>query len=126
MSFENERLAIENRFNENWTDTPVAWGNVDADVNNNEDWVRFNILNGDSGFRTIGGTKRHIGIINVQIFVPKDSGTSISRRYADTIANIFDNKSFNDVVCNVASMTTIGADDVWHQTNVNIPYWRDE
>ena len=126
MSFASERTNIESRFNTNWTTTTIAWGNADFDTPNNASWVRFNILNGNSSYRAINGLKRHNGIINIQIFAPVNSGTHTIRGYADTIGAIFDGQSFNDVVCDVASIQTIGTDDKFHQINVNVPYWRDE
>jgi hypothetical protein len=126
MSFANERLAIEDRFIEYWRDTPVAWENVAFDTPNSAAWVRFQVLNGSSGYRAINGLKRHLGLIIVQVFVPKDTGTSKAREYADTVSQIFDSKKFSDVVCDVASVQTIGTDDIWHQVNVTVPYWRDE
>jgi hypothetical protein len=126
MSFVNERLVLENRFKKYWQDTPVSWDNVAFDTPNNSGWVRFQVLNGSSSYRAINGAKRHIGLISVQLFVPKDTGTSTVRSYADTVVKIFDSKSFNDVVCNVANIETIGTGDVWHQLNITIPYWRDE
>jgi hypothetical protein len=125
MSFENERLTIENRFKEYWTDTPVAWENVSFDMPNNSGWTRLTVLNGSSGYRAINNLKRHSGLIVVQIFVPRDTGTSTIRKYADTVTSIFDGRKFSDVVCDVASIETIGTDDIWHQMNVTIPYWRD-
>lgn len=126
MSFNNERLAIENRFKDRWVDTDIAWENIAFDMPNNDEWVRLNILNGSSGYRAINGLKRHLGIIIVQVFVPKDTGTSKAREYADMVSQIFDSKKFSDVVCDVASIETVGADDTFHQVNVTVPYWRDE
>jgi len=126
MSFADERKDIESRFSTNWSTTSIAWGNADFNTPNNAEWVRFSILNGNTAYRALGGLKRHTGVISVQIFAPANSGTNTLRGYADTIANIFDGKKFSDVVCDVASMQTIGTDDRWHQINVNIPYWRDE
>jgi len=126
MSFSNERVAIESQFEEFWIDTPVAWENVTFDTPNNSAWVRLNILNGSSAYRAINGLKRHLGLIIVQIFVPKDTGSSAGREYADTVKQIFEGKKFSDVLCDVASIETIGTDSVWHQVNVTIPYWRDE
>jgi hypothetical protein len=126
MSFVNERLAIENHFEEYWQDTPVAWENIAFKAPNNSAWVRLNVLNGSSSYRAINGLKRHLGLVIVQIFVPVNSGTSFARKYADTVVQIFDNKSFNDVVCNVPTVETIGTGGIWHQLNVTIPYWRDE
>jgi len=126
MSFEKERIAIENHFEEFWNETPIAWENVAFDTPNSSPWVRLNILNGSSNYRTITGLKRHLGVIIVQIFTRKDTGSNQGREYADTIGAIFEGKKFSDVVCDVASINTIGADSIWHQINVSIPYWRDE
>ena len=126
MSFNNERLAIENRFKDRWVDTDIAWENIAFDMPNNDEWVRLTILNGASGYRAINGLKRHTAIIVVQIFTPIDSGTSTIRKYADMVTSIFDGQKFSDVVCDVASIETVGADDTFHQVNVTIPYWRDE
>jgi len=125
MSFASERTNLETRFNTNWTTTPIAWGNADFNPPSNSEWVRFNIINGSSGYRAINNLKRHNGLITVQIFAPINSGTHTIRGYADTISAIFDGESFNDVVCDVASIATIGTDSAWHQINVTIPYWRD-
>jgi|TARA_R110000803_G_scaffold115665_1_gene184180 hypothetical protein len=125
MSFASERANIEGRFNSNWTTTAIAWGNVDIETPNNTSWVRFNILNGQTEYRAINYAKRYNGIINIQIFVPLKTGTNTQRGYADTISAIFESQSFNDVVCDVASVTTVGTDDKWHQMNVDVPYWRD-
>ena len=126
MSFGNERLAIENRFKSHWSATTVAWENVSFDIPNNTEWVRFTILNGSSAYRAINNLKRHTGLIVVQIFAPRDTGTSTIRKYADIVTSIFDGKEFSDVVCDVANIETVGTDDIWHQVNVTIPYWRDE
>lgn len=126
MSFSNERIAIENHFEEFWIDTPVAWENVTFNTPNNSAWVRLNVLNGSSAYRAINSLKRHLGLIIVQIFVPKDTGTNQGREYSDTVSAIFEGKKISDVVCDVASIETIGTDSAWHQVNVTIPYWRDE
>ncbi len=126
MSFAAERTNIEGRFNTNWATTTIAWGNADFDTPNNAEWVRFSILNGNSSYRAFNKAKRHTGVINIQIFAPVNSGTHTIRGYADTISTIFDGVEFDDVICDMASIETIGTADRWHQINVNIPYWRNE
>jgi hypothetical protein len=125
MSFVDERLSIENRLQEFWNYTPVAWENVDFDIPNNSDWIRLNILNGSSNYRAIDYKKRHTGVILIQVFTPVNTGTNKVREYSDTIASIFDSRTFSDIVCDVASVQNIGADDGFHQVNVTIPFWRD-
>ena len=125
MSFANERIEIENRLEVNWLTTPIAWGNITFNPPNNDSWVRLNIMNGSTEYRAINYKKRYNGIINIQIFVPLKTGTSVARDYADTMAEIFDSKLFDSIVCDVASVTEVGADAKWYQINVDTPYWRD-
>jgi len=125
VSFANERIEIENRLEVNWLTTPIAWGNITFNPPNNDSWVRLNIMNGSTEYRAINYKKRYNGIINIQIFVPLKTGTSVARDYADTMAEIFDSKLFDSIVCDVASVTEVGADAKWYQINVDTPYWRD-
>jgi len=125
MSFASERTSIESRPNANWTTTTIDWENVDFNTPNNASWVRLSILNGESGYRAMESKKIHLGIIAVQLFTPINTGTAIARGYVDTLAAIFDDQSFDDVVCGVASIANIGTSDIWHQINITIPYRRD-
>ena len=125
MSFANERAEIENRLEANWLDTVIDYDNVAFDQPNNSPWIRLTILNGATVYRALQYKKRYNGIINVQIFVPIKSGTSIARQYADTVCSIFDSAKFDSVYCDVASVTIVGADAKWYQINVDTPYWRD-
>ena len=125
MSFENERTEIENRLQANWIDTPVSWENITFSEPNNSAWIRLNILNGATEYRAINYKKRYNGIINVQIFVPIKTGTTVARQYSDIICSLFDSVIFDTVVCDTSSVTIVGSDTKWYQINVDTPYWRD-
>ena len=125
MSFANERTSIESRLNSNWTTTTIQWENVDFDTPNNAPWVRLSILNGDSDYRAIDSKKVHLGLIVIQLFTPINTGTATAKGYVDALAAIFDDQSFDDAVCGVASMANVGTSDIWYQINITIPYRRD-
>ena len=125
MSFADERAEIENRLESLWLGTPIDYDNISFNQPNNSSWIRLNILNGATEYRALQYKKRYNGIINVQIFVPVKTGTSIARDYADTVCSIFDSQVFDSVSCDVASVTIVGADAKWYQINVDTPYWRD-
>ena len=125
MSFADERTEIENRLESLWLGTPIDYDNITFNQPNNSSWIRLNILNGATEYRALQYKKRYNGIINVQIFVPVKTGTSIARDYADTVCSIFDSQVFDSVSCDVASVTIVGADAKWYQINVDTPYWRD-
>ncbi len=132
MSWASERASIEGRLNTNWTTTSIAYDNVDFDPPDNTAWVRLSILNGASGYRALEAKKRHTGVIVLQIFGPKNQGSNTLRGYADTLAGVFEDAIFDDVVCRAASVTPVAQakEDSnrteWYQLNVTIPYWRDE
>jgi hypothetical protein len=125
MSFADERKSIENRFKAEWTATPIAFDNVPFNPPFNSDWVRLNIQNGDSGYRSLESSIRHTGIINVQIFTPVNKATKTSRQYADIVSDIFSDQRFDDIVTNISSINIIDDDDAWLQTNITTPYYRD-
>ena len=125
MSFANERTSIEARLNANWTTTTINWENVDFDTPNNASWIRLSIINGASDYRVLEAKKQHLGMIAIQVFTPVNTGTATVRGYCDTLAAIFDDQTFDDVVCGVASIANVGASDVWYQINISIPYRRD-
>jgi len=85
----------------------------------------MSILNGSSDYRAINHKKINLGLIVIQVFTPINTGTVTARSYADTLAAIFDDQSFDDVVCGVASIANIGTSDIWYQMNITIPYRRD-
>jgi len=125
VSFADERTEIEYRLESLWMDTPVDWDNISFKQPNNSSWIRLTIFNGATEYRALQYKKRYNGIINVQIFVPIKTGSTIARGYADTICSIFDSQVFDSVSCDVASVTIVGADAKWYQINVDTPYWRD-
>ena len=126
MSFVNERTSIENRLETLWNTTAIHWDNVSFTEPASKTWIKCNILNASSTYRAIDSKKKHIGLIILQIFVPINSGTAVVRGYADSLAAIFENQNFDDVVCGIASIEKVGINTVSYQINVKIPYRRDE
>tara|TARA_R110000824_G_scaffold66023_4_gene171613 strand:+ start:1388 stop:1768 length:381 start_codon:yes stop_codon:yes gene_type:complete len=125
MSFADERVEIQDRLEVNWIQTPIQWDNISFKQPNNSPWIRLNIINGATEYRALQYKKRYNGIINVQIFVPIKTGTTVAREYADSICSIFDSVNFETVSCDVATVTIVGSDAKWYQINVDTPYWRD-
>jgi len=125
MSFEAERILIQNRLELFWMETPISWDNIAFNEPNNKPWVRLNILNGATEYRAINYKKRYNGIINIQIFVPVKTGSALARQYADKFCSIFDSVIFETVVCDTSSVTIVGSGAKWYQINVDTPYWRD-
>lgn len=127
MSFDDERAAIEGRFNTQWgSTTEIAWDNVPFTPPATA-WVRLSILPGESFNAALGATAvRHPGVIVVQIFTPEDTGTAQARTLAQSAANVFNNARFSGIRCRAAGIFRVGTFDGWYQMNVNIPFERDE
>lgn len=133
MSYASERAAIEGRWDTQWTSTDTAYEGVKFTVpspTTSSGWARLTIRSGEALQRTLGAPNanvhRHPGVIIVNLFTPSGSGTNAARALGDTAAAIFRNAVFDGVHCLAASVSVIGVDGPWLQTNITVPFFRDE
>ena len=110
--------------------TPIAWPNVSFTPPSGP-WVRFNVLDGEGAWRSIGSPGSNIagyvGVVVIQIFVPLLSGESTARDYADAAAAIFQGQVISGIRFSPATVQILNTSlaDGWHQINVSIPFRRD-
>ena len=110
--------------------TPIAWPNVNFTPPSGP-WVRFNVLDGEGAWRSIGSPGSNIagyvGVVVIQIFVPLLSGESTARDYADAVAAIFQGQVISGIRFSPATAQILNTSlaDGWHQINVSIPFRRD-
>ena len=110
--------------------TPIAWPNVNFTPPSGP-WVRFNVLDGEGAWRSIGSPGSNIagyvGVVVIQIFVPLLSGESTARDYADAAAAIFQGQVIGGIRFSPATAQILNTSlaDGWHQINVSIPFRRD-
>lgn len=134
MSFEDERRAIEGRFGDNYSATPIKWEEHPFDVVEGTPYVALTILSGKGHQASLGGPnsalQRYAGVIQIDIFTPEDSGTKTAKQHADTIEAIFHHVQFS--AGNSGTITTrlpwihkMGVKDGWHRFVVNVDYHRD-
>lgn len=129
MSFDLIRESIEARMVANWFESePVEYENVPLGRETSNGFVRLVIINGDSGTHGMGGNTlqaRDTGMVSLQVFVPKGSGTKRSRELCDAFAAIFEHKRFNGITTYTASVAPSGmTGDKWLQVNVTVPFRR--
>ena len=111
--------------------TPIAWPNVNFTPPSGP-WVRFNVLDGEGAWRSIGSPGSNIagyvGVVVIQIFVPLLSGESTARDLADDAAAIFQGQVISGIRFSPATAQILNTSlaDGWHQINVTIPFSRDE
>lgn len=133
MSFEAERKLVESHFKLSWQGSaPVKYENVEFKEPTNQTWVAL-FINPGMGFQASlnpSPTHRIPGVIIVQVFTPKDTGTAQARKLADTAADIFRRLVLTDpaagkLVCRTPTLRPVGVEQGWYQMNVVIPYYRD-
>ena len=127
MSWEEEYFTIEDYFNNNWIETPIAVDNAGFTPPATGSWVKLYVISGEGNLISLGpnARTRNTGVISVQIYAELNSGVTDVRGLADQAAQIFQNESFDGITCRAASMEHIGEKDGRYQLNVNIPFQRD-
>lgn len=134
MSFEDERRAIEGRFEEKWANqTKVRWENLEwNEPKEDSSWVSLTIVNVDANQIDLRETALHRfdGLIIIQVFVKKDTGTSEMRKRLDTAASIFRRAQFSKgnsgiIKCRSPFYQRVGESGGWNQTNLTVPFIRD-
>lgn len=136
MNFEEFRAFAEEKFDTDWTVTPVEWENVpesDALIAAKEvknPWVRFTIRDGDGNRQTVGSINRfnrYAGVLIIQVFVAQKTGTATARTYAGLIAEIWDGYSGEPCLeFGPAAITVVGETEGWFQFNVTISFLNDD
>lgn len=124
--------AIRERFESQWTATPIAWPNRVFDPPAEEPWVRFAISMGE-GFQVDlnpNPRERHPGVVIVQVFTPLDKGTGAGELLGEDVAAVFRRWSttfpMGSVLFQTPSVLYAGKRDGWAQHNVRAPFWFDE
>ena len=128
--------VVRKRFHDEFGDEyEVAYDNAPFDQPDNEMWVRWTVVSGESFRVSLGATPRirHTGVAIAQVFALAGKGTRDAVVLADRIKTKFlcttDNTSVagNSVVFKTPSINQIGrSGGQWWQINVSCPYYADE
>ena len=131
MSYEADRLSAEGAFNTGWASTtPIKYQNVPMADPDGAEFVGFTVLNGPSNISSLGGvntTHRFIGFVQIDIYVPENTGTKRARELAETAAVIFRDKRIDAMLFRQSDITN-GAPppDGYYRLTVTVPFQRDE
>ena len=134
QSYAEEFEALAEHFRANFPGVPgslpIAWENVRLVPDNPPTgYVHFAILNGAASQQTIGApgsnVVRHVGIINVNVFVPVDQGKPPALRLADEIAAILRSVSVEGIIVREPAIRSLGADGPYFQVNISAGFQRD-
>lgn len=126
MSFEALRESVETRMADNWSSTPIAYGNVDYSPTS-ADWVRITVAPGigeTQGIRGATPRVRDFGVVSLQVFTAEGKGTKAGMTLVDSFLSLFEHARFDGILTYTGSVSVVGVREGWHQINVTIPFRR--
>lgn len=146
MSYNTIRQALEEQFRANWTITSITpdyvrYSNAVFNPPRDEKWVSIDIhwMANKNIAICEGPVVRRRGIVEVEVYNSLDSGTGDLLDMMESIVAIFENKQLSIIGEETRPITTEaavtkhvgvanrqGADPVWYQYSIRIPFWRDE
>jgi hypothetical protein len=130
MNLTDITLALNSHFNTQWANfTPVAWDNVEFDMDANPEFVSFTISFGSQNQASMGAPSNNIyrqrGIVSVRIFTTLNRGAKRAMQLADKVHGIFRSKTISGIVFFSPSTTVVGQTDGVFQVNVAVSFYVD-
>lgn len=124
MNYLQEKSAIEQYFQQNWTHTPIMFEN--KSYTGDDDWVRISIQHGDSFQASMGDNPafRVIGVVNVQIFTKTDTGSGRALELVDFVDALFRNLVISKICFRVPQVKKVPSNTEWFQVNVSTDFYR--
>lgn len=130
MGYFQEKLDIELFFEENWTDTPIVFENGES--LEDSEWVRLTINNGRAFQASMGDDPafRYYGVVYLQIYTYKDTGSARSLVLADKADNLFKNLVLGNLRFKVPQVRRepikqqVNLRPSWLQINVSTEFYR--
>ena len=128
-NFDNIRSIIENRANDNWTTTPIAWQDVPYYPVKNEAYIAINTLFGESenaGLNSMNNVEapiRENGVLLIQCFTAANIGSGTILRLAGEIRELYQNTDESGLAFYAGSINRIGELNDFLQYNVEIPFY---
>ena len=126
-TLDTHRATIEARIKSNWTETDIAWPNEQY-TPDSDPYIQPTILWGGSGVTTKNGRNTVTGILHINIFVSRETGTGALYGYADTIRDLFNRDEVSSVRFETPSGPTFvdAPDRAWLQAAVVCPFTVEE
>ena len=134
--FEAEQQAIETHLAVEWAAgtyplIELIFANTDEKQPSGVASMALSILPGGSGQKSIGGSPiiRHVGLVQIDIFIPEGDGTREAGRLADAVALIFERQrlstSGGTIVFGTVDRTPMPPKHGVYHTLVSFPFRRD-
>lgn len=136
MTYDEIRAAIEVRAS-TWSMTngtpPIAYdglapsASVIAAQNAKSPWVRLTIVDGDSFTSCIGDRPepRRTGVIMLEIYTKRDTGSAEARRVADSLASHFEYWQEGKLSTNAGRIVNVPAETNYYRRNFLVGFEAD-
>jgi uncharacterized protein DUF4128 len=124
--FTNIEAALHTRLATLGSSPPVAWPNTNYRPIENTTFIRPTVLPASTNLETLAGMEQHVGIYQVDVFVPLEKGVATLDSWLDAIQSLFkSNKTLTatDVVfVQAVSRSPAVRDEAWYTGFVEINY----
>lgn len=87
--FSNIQAALNTRLSTLVNSPPIQWSNTRYQTSENTAFIRPTILPNNTTLDTLAGTEYHIGIYQVDVFVPLEKGVNSLDTLLDNIQSLF-------------------------------------
>jgi hypothetical protein len=133
VSYRTEHAAILSRLAGAWSTTPIVWPWEGAEATGSA-YIEPRIANQEAfnvSYSAAAKDVRHPGLLTIDVRTPlKDAsgnplGDGLAIGYADTLAALFRNVSFDRITFRAPTVRSFGVDGPWYRVQVDCPFWRD-
>jgi len=122
VNTEDLRTAVAAHVDDNWSQTPIKYDNIEFNEPNKSPWVELKFLPGPSRAATTLYNE-HLGAVNLVIHVPHGAGTRIVYTYADQLGALFNRQRLGNIRFKTPTTVPLGEIGEWFVVQVTIPFW---
>ena len=124
MSFKQHRTSIEQLIQAEYKKLPIAWQNAPFQKPNSSPWLRVSVNNTSTNRVGIAQVvERTIGLVQIQIFIPLNTGSYDIGVIADDLANILRSRKYNGITFLDPALGPGQETDGWYMAVLNTEFW---
>ena len=122
MSFNAVREAIATAINDGWSATEVFWEALENDKPEQDEWIMVHILFNNSDPFSFGSVRQRTGLIQVDVYTRKNTGTKRERELIDNISTLLEGQRLSDVLVRDMSIDASIFEGAWRKTVVTMGF----
>jgi hypothetical protein len=129
MNLDVIRHAYEARIKSTWTETPVAWENTIYKPVEGEAFIEPSLVVADgykASLSKTGALNRFEGFLNINIYVPVNTGTAEAYKIASKVVDIFYSYDIGGIYFETGYPAPSGQQGNWYRLTVTIPFVYNE